>query len=98
MDWQTITIAGFIALAFVLVLYFSVKEPRSGSIPSADFATADLSASQITTHVQRELKGTKDRMENIEFNQRKLSDKIDALHVARGIDIEQVKYLTQNAS
>ncbi len=98
MDWQTITIAGFIALAVVLVLFFSVKETRPVSIPSADFATTDLHAHEMMTHVQTELKHIKQVIEDIQFDQRKINDKIAALQMARGIESEQVKYLTQNAS
>lgn len=97
MDWQTITIAGFIALAVVLVLYFSVKETRPVHVLEQPLSSS-AHQSYITTHVQRELKGIKHRMEDIEFNQRKLNDKISALQMARGIESEQVKYLTQNAS
>jgi len=98
MDWQTITIAGFIALAVVLVLYFSVKETGPVHVLEQSLSSSDHHASEITTHVQRELKGIKHRIEDIEFNQRKLNDKISSLQMARGIESEQVKYLTQNAS
>ena len=60
MDWQTITIAGFIALAVVLVLYFSVKETRPIHVLEQPLSSSDHHASEITTHVQRELKGSKE--------------------------------------
>jgi len=98
MDWQTITIAGFIALVVVLALFFSVKETRPVPVLEQSLSSSDHHVSEIATHVQRELKGIKHRMEDIEFNQRKLNDKISALQMARGIESEQVKYLTQNVS
>tara|TARA_X000001036_G_scaffold437320_1_gene482379 strand:- start:1594 stop:1902 length:309 start_codon:yes stop_codon:yes gene_type:complete len=101
MDWQTITIAGFIALVVVLLLFFSVKEPSLVRTPvqaqEQSLSTGNHHAPEITTRVQKELKGIKHRIEDIEFNQRKLSDRIAALQLARGIESEQVKYLTQNA-
>ena len=96
MDLQLILAGCVIVTIIVMIIFMSMKETRPVHAVEQPLSPGDHHASQITTHVQRELKGIKHRMEDIEFNQRKLSDKIAALQMARGIEGEQVKYLTQN--
>ena len=97
MNWQTITVAGFIVLVVVLVFYFSVKETRPVSVLEQPLTSGEYNPVEVIAGFQEELKNINAVIQNIQFEQLKLNDKVSSLQMARGIENEQIKYLTQNA-
>jgi predicted transcriptional regulator len=97
MDLELLDIAGIIGLIVIIALFFAikVKKPEHDALERS-VSSSDPRVSEMALHLQKELKGIKRRIDDMQFAQRRLDDRISSLQMARGIENEQVKYLTQN--